>query len=208
MFELLANYKDLQTISWTQESATARTPKGAYGCMATYSNWNCVNSPAPSEALCPTACRPARCAQRRALGAAAAQLMLSCVCEQASTVHTRQTAGPIPRSPPRAATGFIGSTARALSTSRAVCADEGGLQAHYRCRRRCKSAWPLLPPAARKWGCWRRLLARCCRRPEASTAGTAVGRNARTGAAVGRNSRSSHAQLEYADGMTHTCMPY
>ena len=65
MFELLASYKDLQTISWTQESATARTPKGAYGCIATYSNWNCVNSPAPSERLTrdPTACRPARCVQ-------------------------------------------------------------------------------------------------------------------------------------------------
>ena len=49
MFELLASYKDLQqTISWTQTSAKS-TSGGPYGCMATYSNWNCVNSPAPSE---------------------------------------------------------------------------------------------------------------------------------------------------------------
>ena len=50
MFELLASYNDLQkSISWSQESATARTPNGAYGCMPTYSNWNCVVSPAPSK---------------------------------------------------------------------------------------------------------------------------------------------------------------
>ena len=47
MFALLAGVQDLQkTITWTQESAT--TQGGPYGCMATYSNWNCVNSPAPS----------------------------------------------------------------------------------------------------------------------------------------------------------------
>ena len=52
MFELLANYKDLQTISWTQESAKSKS--GPYGCMPTYSNWNCVVSPAPSASRSPT----------------------------------------------------------------------------------------------------------------------------------------------------------
>ena len=53
------NFKDVtvgalhrQTISWTQESAhdpAFGSRAGApYGCMPTYSNWNCVISPAPS----------------------------------------------------------------------------------------------------------------------------------------------------------------
>ena len=41
-----------QTISWTQESAHdpafGSRAGGPYGCMPTYSNWNCVISPAPS----------------------------------------------------------------------------------------------------------------------------------------------------------------
>ncbi len=53
------NFKDVtvgalhrQTISWTQESAHdpafGSREGGPYGCMPTYSNWNCVISPAPS----------------------------------------------------------------------------------------------------------------------------------------------------------------
>jgi len=65
MFELLANYKDLQTITWTQTSATASG--GPYGCMPTYSNWNCVVHPAPSACPRPAAARaPPRQAMARA----------------------------------------------------------------------------------------------------------------------------------------------
>ena len=64
MFELLANYKDLKTITWTESSATAQG--GPYGCMPTYSNWNCVISPAPSASPPPPVCPPA---SQGALGA-------------------------------------------------------------------------------------------------------------------------------------------
>jgi hypothetical protein len=65
MFELLANYKDLKTITWTETSATASG--GPYGCMPTYSNWNCVISPAPSASPPPpTPHRRTRSARERA----------------------------------------------------------------------------------------------------------------------------------------------